>query len=420
MGGRTQRGTRAASERGELVGGGAGGAAGADRACRPGGLQTARAPSRGRAAARLGPARARLERVRADRGGAVVRCGDRPATVRRPGQQREYPRRAPRPGTRARALCRDGTGAVGGASPGGSGGRGSGGGRPGGGRARGRAGPAAAASGRSLSRVGERVAARCPRGFCPRRAVLAACGWTSGNGGWRGGRPGRYPAAGGPDCGPAGHRTAADGAHLVRGGGGDAREERGRARGRARVGAAAAPSAEARRGDRPPRAPDPRISGERGRARGTPGAGARERGDSEVMRRRDFVKTVGRFGGSAVSADLLGRYPSTRLPVYPSLLLPMDDAQSDHLKAYGVTYRIIRAGIKAEWLLNYRGGAFLVPDGDAVRRDAALGGVKVEPVDDGRGTGIRAESEARNMDAVPLEKAPKVAVDGPAHAPPRA
>src|SRR5207302_171085 len=140
MGGRTQRGTRAASERGELVGGGAGGAAGADRACRPGGLQTARARSRGRAAARLGPARARLERVRADRGGAVVRCGDRPATVRRPGQQREYPRRAPRPGTRARALCRDGTGAVGGASPGGSGARVSGGGRPGRGPAGARAG----------------------------------------------------------------------------------------------------------------------------------------------------------------------------------------------------------------------------------------------------------------------------------------
>src|SRR5437879_8222934 len=102
------------------------------------------------------------------------------------------------------------------------------------------------------------------------------------------------------------------------------------------------------------------------------------------MRRRDFVKTVGRLGGSAVSADLLGRYPSTRLPVYPSLLIPMDDAQTDHLKAYGVTYRIIQAGIKAEWLLNYRSGAFLVPDGEAVRRDEALGGVKDETVCGGR------------------------------------
>ena len=46
----------------------------------------------------------------------------------------------------------------------------------------------------------------------------------------------------------------------------------------------------------------------------------------------------------------------------------MDDAQSDHLKAYGVAYRAIQAGLKAEWLLNYRGGAFLVPDAGALRR----------------------------------------------------
>src|SRR3989441_95862 len=114
----------------------------------------------------------------------------------------------------------------------------------------------------------------------------------------------------------------------------------------------------------------------------------------------------------------MGYYPSTRLPVSPSLLIPMDDAQSDHLKAYGVAYRVVQAGIKAEWLLNYRGGSFLLPDGEAIRRDAALGGVKTEPVDDGRVTTIRGEIEASNMDAVPLEKAPKVAVYVPPNAPP--
>ncbi len=60
----------------------------------------------------------------------------------------------------------------------------------------------------------------------------------------------------------------------------------------------------------------------------------------------------------------------------------MDDAQTDHLKAYGVTYRVVQAGIKAEWLLNYRGGSFLMPDGAAIRRDAALAGVSVQPVDE--------------------------------------
>jgi len=136
------------------------------------------------------------------------------------------------------------------------------------------------------------------------------------------------------------------------------------------------------------------------------------------MKRREFLASVGRTVGLSVGAGVLQFRPTVRLSGGPSLLIPMDDSQSDHLKAYGVTYRIIQAGIKAEWLLNYRGGAFLVPDGEAVRRDAALGGVKVEPVADGRVTGIRGEMEASNMDAVPLEKAPKVAVYVPPNAPP--
>ncbi|HEX9610639.1 MAG TPA: hypothetical protein VF978_02040 [Gemmatimonadales bacterium] len=96
----------------------------------------------------------------------------------------------------------------------------------------------------------------------------------------------------------------------------------------------------------------------------------------------------------------------------------MDDSQSNHLKAYGVAYRVVQAGVRAEWLLNYRGGSFLLPDGNAIRRDAALAGVRVEPVDDGAVTAIRGEIEASNADAVPLEKAPKVAVYVPPTAAP--
>ena len=136
------------------------------------------------------------------------------------------------------------------------------------------------------------------------------------------------------------------------------------------------------------------------------------------MKRREFVKAVGRTGGLAVSADLLGFRPPIRPSAAQSLLLPMDDAQTDHLKAYGVTYRVVQAGIKAEWLLNYRGGSFLMPDGAAIRRDAALAGVRVQPVDEAQVTAIRGEIEASNMDAVPLEKAPRVAVYVPPNAPP--
>ena len=96
----------------------------------------------------------------------------------------------------------------------------------------------------------------------------------------------------------------------------------------------------------------------------------------------------------------------------------MDDAQTDHLKAYGVAYRIVQAGLPAEWLLNYRGGSFLVADGEAVRRDAALAGVRVEPVGGPDVTAMRGDIEATNADSVPLEKAPKVAVYVPPNAPP--
>lgn len=140
------------------------------------------------------------------------------------------------------------------------------------------------------------------------------------------------------------------------------------------------------------------------------------------MRRRAFVTALGQAGGLAVGRDLLDRWSSASWrsshALSAQLLIPMDDRQDNHLKAYGLTYRIVQAGIKAEWLLNYRGGAFLVPDGDAIRRDATLAGVSVEAVDESQVTAIRGDIAANNMDAVPLEKAPKVAVYVPPNVPP--
>src|SRR6478736_1887999 len=95
------------------------------------------------------------------------------------------------------------------------------------------------------------------------------------------------------------------------------------------------------------------------------------------------------------------------------LLVPMDDAQQNHLKAYGLTYNAIKASVTAEWLLNYRGGSFLLGDTPDMRRQAGLAGITFEPVNDARLGQIRAEIAANNMEAVPLEKAPKVAVYTP-------
>ncbi|MDE3173856.1 MAG: asparagine synthetase B [Gemmatimonadota bacterium] len=102
----------------------------------------------------------------------------------------------------------------------------------------------------------------------------------------------------------------------------------------------------------------------------------------------------------------------------PHLLVPMDDAQSDHLKAYGLTFGALKAGLKAEWLLNYRGGSFLLPDVDELRREAALDGISIEPMDDGTLASVRTLIQNSNMDSVPLEKAPRIAVYTPPDAAP--
>jgi hypothetical protein len=96
----------------------------------------------------------------------------------------------------------------------------------------------------------------------------------------------------------------------------------------------------------------------------------------------------------------------------------MDDAQRNHLKAYGLTFRALTEGQKAEWLLNYRGGAFLLPDVATLRRQAALDGVTVEPLTDGAVAAARAEIATTNMDAVVLERAPRIAIYRPVDQPP--
>jgi hypothetical protein len=100
------------------------------------------------------------------------------------------------------------------------------------------------------------------------------------------------------------------------------------------------------------------------------------------------------------------------------LLVPMDRSQANHLRAYGLTYSVLEGGEEAEWLLNYRGGSFLLPDRERVRREAALRGVSFQPVDGGEVARIRGIIQNGNMDAVPLETAPRIAVYTPPNTPP--
>jgi hypothetical protein len=100
------------------------------------------------------------------------------------------------------------------------------------------------------------------------------------------------------------------------------------------------------------------------------------------------------------------------------LLVPMDRSQVNHLKAYGLTYWTLEQFGRSEWFLNYRDGAFLLPDTPAVRRQAALRGVTIEPVGGADVAAIRAIIMDSNMDAVVLEKAPKVAIYTPPNSTP--
>ena len=98
---------------------------------------------------------------------------------------------------------------------------------------------------------------------------------------------------------------------------------------------------------------------------------------------------------------------------HAQLLVPMDDGQANHLKAYGLTYWVLDRKLTAEWLLNYRSGSFLLPDRADVRREATLRGVTYEPLTGGQLAQIRSTVAESNMEAVILEKAPKIAVYTP-------
>lgn len=95
------------------------------------------------------------------------------------------------------------------------------------------------------------------------------------------------------------------------------------------------------------------------------------------------------------------------------ILVPMDRTQTNHLKAYGLTYWTLEQVGSAEWLLNYRGGSFLLPDVGSVRREAALRGVSVQPISGADEASIRGIIARSNMEAVVLEKAPNVAIYTP-------
>lgn len=97
------------------------------------------------------------------------------------------------------------------------------------------------------------------------------------------------------------------------------------------------------------------------------------------------------------------------------LLVPMDDSQTNHLKAYGVSYWALEHDVVIEWLLNYRGGSFLYPHLQGIEEELLLRGIRYEIITDGQAASIRNQiaHPEQNMEIVQLEKAPKIAVYTP-------
>jgi hypothetical protein len=95
------------------------------------------------------------------------------------------------------------------------------------------------------------------------------------------------------------------------------------------------------------------------------------------------------------------------------LLIPMDETQTNHLKAYGIAYWVLSQGVPVEWLLNYRGGSFLLDYQEAAVRECRLRDVAASRIGEDQAAVVYAEIDAGNMEVVRLEKAPRVAVYTP-------
>ena len=95
------------------------------------------------------------------------------------------------------------------------------------------------------------------------------------------------------------------------------------------------------------------------------------------------------------------------------IIIPMDVKQNDHLKAYGFAFWALNQNINVEWLLNYRGGSFLLDEFSEITEVARVRGVTYETIDSEQALKIFNEINLNNMEIVLLEKAPKIAIYSP-------
>jgi len=116
---------------------------------------------------------------------------------------------------------------------------------------------------------------------------------------------------------------------------------------------------------------------------------------------RQFALALGLLFGSTAAAFAQAK-----------LLIPMDAAQADHLKAYGIAYWAISKNMPVDWLLNYRSGSFMLDNTDLVAAECRIRGVTFQQISGAQAASIYSEvqSEETNQDVVRLETVPKIAI----------
>jgi hypothetical protein len=97
------------------------------------------------------------------------------------------------------------------------------------------------------------------------------------------------------------------------------------------------------------------------------------------------------------------------------LLIPMDGVQKNHLKSYGLSFWVLKKDLEVNWLLNYRGGSFMIAYNDLIEKECKIRGITYEIISEGQVTEILTEISKPdvNMEMVRLLKAPKIAVYSP-------
>tara|TARA_Y100001970_G_scaffold97849_1_gene123065 strand:+ start:1537 stop:2787 length:1251 start_codon:yes stop_codon:yes gene_type:complete len=95
------------------------------------------------------------------------------------------------------------------------------------------------------------------------------------------------------------------------------------------------------------------------------------------------------------------------------ILIPMDNTQKDHLKAYGLVYWVLKNEMKVDWSLNYKNGSFIMNNNNIITKEALLRGITYQTINTNDLNQIYATIDDNNMDIVLLEKAPKIAVYSP-------